>query len=71
MHSCMNRVTVSLSDVSANELEWLCKRTMRKPSNLLSFLLSQEVQRQLAVMAPEERSVVFAELSDVRVLSVD
>ena len=67
----MNRVTVSLSDVSANELEWLCKRTMRKPSNLLSFLLSQEVQRQLAVMAPEERSVVFAELSDVRVLSVD
>lgn len=71
MHSCMNRVTVSLSDVSANELEWLCKRTMRKPSNLLSFLLSQEVQRQLAVMAPEERSVVFAELSDVRVLSAD
>lgn len=67
----MNRVTVSLSDVSANELEWLCKRTMRKPSNLLSFLLSQEVQRQLAVMAPEERSVVFAELSDVRVLSAD
>ena len=71
MHSCMNRITISLSDVSANELEWLCKRTMRKPSNLLSFLLSQEVQRQLAVMTPEERSDVFAELSDVRVLSPD
>ena len=69
MHSCMNRITVSLSDVSANELEWLCKRTMRKPSNLISFLLSQEVQRQLDAMTPEERSEVFAELSDVRVLS--
>jgi len=71
MHSCMNRITVSLSDVSANELEWLCKRTMRKPSNLISFLLSQEVQRQLDAMTPEERTEVFAELSDVRVLSPD
>lgn len=69
MHSCMNRITVSLSDVSANGLEWLCKRTMRKPSNLIALLLSQEVQRQLEAMTPEDRAEVYAELSDVRALS--
>lgn len=69
MHTCMNRITVSCSDVTANELEWLCKRTLRKPSNLFAFLLSQEVQRQLDTMAPEERAEVYAQLSDVRVLS--
>lgn len=69
MHTCMNRITVSCSDVTANELEWLCKRTLRKPSNLFAFLLSQEVQRQLDTMTPEERAEVYEQLSDVRVLS--
>lgn len=68
MHTCMNRITVSCSDVTANELEWLCKRTLRKPSNLFAFLLSQEVQRQLNTMTLEERAEVYAQLSDVRVL---
>lgn len=69
MHGCMNRITISLSDVSANELEWLSKRTMRKPSNLLAFLVSREVERQLAAMVPEERIAVCEELSDFRILS--
>lgn len=69
MHSCMNRITVSFSDVTANGLEWLSKRTMRKPSNLLAFLLSQEIERQLQAMTNEERAEVYAQLSDVRVLS--
>lgn len=71
MHSCMNRITVSFNDVTTNGLEWLSKRTMRKPSNLLAFLLSQEIERQLAAMTTEERAEVYAELSDVRVLSLD
>lgn len=65
----MNRITVSFSDVTANGLEWLCKRTMRKPSNLLALLLSHEIDRQLDAMSPEDRAKVYAGLSDVRILS--
>jgi hypothetical protein len=67
----MNRITVSFSDVTANGLEWLSKRTMRKPSNLLAFLLSQEIERQLEAMTLEERNEVYAQLSDYRVLCLD
>lgn len=69
MHTCMNRITISCSDVTANELEWLCKRTMRKPSNLFAVLLSREVQRHLDNMPADERNEVYAELTGVRVIT--
>ncbi len=68
MHTFMNRVTFSCNDVTANELEWLSKRTMRKVSNLVSFLIAQEVERQLADMSHDERTEVYAELTDVRIV---
>lgn len=64
----MNRVTFSCNDMTVNELEWLSKRTMRKTSNLISFLIAQEVERQLADMPQDERAEVYADLTEVRVL---
>lgn len=69
MHTCMNRITISCSDATANELEWLCARTMRKPSNLFAVLLSREVQRHLDTMPADERKEVYAELTGVRVVT--
>jgi hypothetical protein len=66
----MNRITFSCNDVTANELEWLSKRTMRKVSNLLAVLVAQEAQRQLKAMPEDERAEVYAELTEVRVTSV-
>jgi hypothetical protein len=54
--------------MTANELEWLSKRTMRRTSNLISFLIAQEVERQLADMPQDERAEVYAHLTEVRVL---
>ena len=64
----MNRVTFSCNDMTTNELEWLSKRTMRRTSNLISFLIAQEVERQLADMPQDERAEVYAALTEVRVL---
>jgi hypothetical protein len=64
----MNRVTFSCNDMTVNELEWLSKRTMRKTSNLISFLIAQEVERQLSDMPQDERAEVYADLTEVRVL---
>lgn len=66
----MRRITISCSDVTANELEWLSKRTLRKPSNLFAVLLSQEVQRHLDAMPEDERAEVYAELTGTRTLSL-
>ena len=66
----MNRITVSCNDVTANELEWLSKRTMRKVSNLLAVLVAQEAQRQLEAMPEDERAEMYAHLTEVRVTSV-
>ena len=66
----MNRITFSCNDVTANELEWLSKRTMRKVSNLLAVLVAQEAQRQLEAMPEDERAEVYAQLTEVRVTSV-
>ena len=66
----MNRITFSCNDVTANELEWLSKRTMRKVSNLLAVLVAQEAQRQLKAMPEDERAEVYAQLTEVRVTSV-
>lgn len=65
----MNRITLSCNDVTANELEWLSKRTMRKPSNLFAVLVSQEVQRQLDAMSDDERAEAYGQFIDVRVVS--
>lgn len=70
VHTCMNRITLSCNDVTANELEWLSQRTMRKPSNLFAVLLSQEVQRHLDAMPEAERAKVYEELTGVRVVSL-
>jgi hypothetical protein len=64
----MNRITFSCNDITANELEWLSKRTMRKVSNLISFLIAQEVERQLADMPKDERAKVYAQITQLRVL---
>ena len=66
----MNRITFSCNDVTANELEWLSKRTMRKVSNLLAVLVAQEAQRQLESLSEDERAEVYAQLTGVRVISV-
>ena len=66
----MNRITFSCNDVTANELEWLSKRTMRKVSNLLAVLVAQEAQRQLESLPEDERAEVYAQLTEVRVTSV-
>jgi hypothetical protein len=66
----MNRITFSCNDVTANELEWLSKRTMRKVSNLLAVLVAQEAQRQLETLHEDERAEVYAQLTEVRVTSV-
>jgi hypothetical protein len=66
----MNRITLSCNDVTANELEWLSKRTMRKPSNLFAVLLSQEVQRHLDTLSDAERAEVYEQLTDARVVSL-
>lgn len=66
----MNRITLSCNDVTANELEWLSKRTMRKPSNLFAVLLSQEVQRHLDTMSDAERAEVYEQLTDARTVSL-
>lgn len=68
--TCMNRITLSCNDVTANELEWLSKRTMRKPSNLFAVLLSQEVQRHLDTMSDAERAEVYEQLTDARTVSL-
>ena len=68
--TCMNRITLSCNDVTANELEWLSKRTMRKPSNLFAVLLSQEVQRHLDTLSDAERAEVYEQLTDARVVSL-
>ena len=70
MHTRMNRITISCNDATANELEWLCKRTMRRPSNLFAVLISQEVQRHLDALPEDERAKVYEELTDVRALSL-
>jgi hypothetical protein len=64
----MNRITFSCNNITANELEWLSARTMRKVSNLISFLIAKEVERQLAEMPEDERAEVYASLTGVRVL---
>jgi len=69
MRTCMNRITLSCNDVTANELEWLSKRTMRKPSNLFAVLISQEVQRYLEAMPEDERAQLYEEFTGVRVVS--
>lgn len=68
VHTFMNRITFSCNDITANELEWLSKRTMRKVSNLVSFLIAQEVERQLADMPKDERAKVYAQITELRVL---
>ena len=70
VRTCMNRITLSCNDVTANELEWLSKRTMRKPSNLFAVLLSQEVQRHLDTLSDAERAEVYEQLTDARVVSL-
>lgn len=69
VRTCMNRITLSCNDVTANELEWLSKRTMRKPSNLFAVLISQEVQRYLDTMPEDERAQLYEEFTGVRVVS--
>jgi hypothetical protein len=66
----MNRITLSCNDVTANELEWLSTRTMRKPSNLFAVLLSQEVQRHLDTLSDAERAEVYEQLTGARVVSL-
>lgn len=66
----MNRITFSCNDVTANELEWLSKRTMRKVSNLLAVLVAHEVQRQLETLPEAECAEVYAQLTEVRVTGV-
>lgn len=68
VHTFMNRITFSCNDITANELEWLSKRTMRKVSNLISFLIAQEVERQLADMPKDERAEIYAQITELRVL---
>jgi hypothetical protein len=68
VHTFMNRITFSCNNITANELEWLSARTMRKFSNLISFLIAKEVERQLAEMPEDERAEVYASLTGVRVL---
>ena len=70
VQTCMNRITLSCNDVTANELEWLSQRTMRKPSNLFAVLLSQEVQRHLDTMPEDERTNVHEQLTGIRVVSL-
>lgn len=70
VQTCMNRITLSCNDVTANELEWLSQRTMRKPSNLFAVLLSQEVQRHLDTMPEDERANVHEQLTGIRVVSL-
>ncbi len=70
VRTCMNRITLSCNDVTANELEWLSKRTMRKPSNLFAVLISQAVQRHLDAMPEDERAQVYEELTGVRAVSL-
>ena len=70
VRTCMNRITLSCNDVTANELEWLSKRTMRKPSNLFAVLISQEVQRHLDDMPEAERAQLYEEFTGVRVVSL-
>ena len=65
---CMNRITISCNDTTANELEWLCKRTLRKPSNLVAVLLAHETQRHLETLSDEERAKVYEELTGTRVV---
>lgn len=65
----MNRITLSCNDVTANELEWLSERTMRKPSNLFAVLISQEVKRHLDAMTEDERAQLYEEFTGVRVVS--
>jgi hypothetical protein len=66
----MNRITFSCNDVTANELEWLSKRTMRKVSNLLAVLVAHEVQRQLETTPEAERAEIYSQLTEVRVTGV-
>lgn len=70
VRTCMNRITLSCNDVTANELEWLSTRTMRKPSNLFAVLLSQEVQRHLDTLSDAERAEVYEQLTGARVVSL-
>jgi hypothetical protein len=51
----MRRITISCPDETSAQLDWLCKRTLRKPSNLLSLLVHHEIDRHLKEMTEEER----------------
>lgn len=51
----MRRITFSCPDETSAQLDWLCKRTLRKPSNLLSLLVHSEIDRHLKEMPEEER----------------
>lgn len=64
----MPRVALSFNDVSANELKWLSKRTMRGHSNLFALLLNREVERHLAEMSEEDRAAAREEITGVRVV---
>lgn len=66
----MNRITISCNDTTANELEWLCERTLRKPSNLVAVLLAHETQRHLETLPDEERAKVYEELTGTRVIAL-
>jgi hypothetical protein len=51
----MRRITFSCPDKTSAQLDWLCKRTLRKPSNLLALLVHHEIDRHLKEMPEQER----------------
>jgi hypothetical protein len=51
----MRRITFSCSSETSAQLDWLCAQTMRKPSNLLSLLIHQELDKHLDSLSAEAR----------------
>lgn len=62
----MHRVTISLSDIDLNNLEWLCETTRRGRSNLLALLVSQAVSMNMSVMKEDEKQVLYEHLTRKR-----
>jgi hypothetical protein len=56
---CMRRITFSCSSETSAQLDWLCSKTMRKASNLLSLLIHYEVDRHLDGLPAEERTDIL------------
>ena len=58
----MPRITFSCSDEEHAQLHWLCRHTLRKPSNLLSLLVRRECSRLLDAMDDDSQAAAVSSI---------